>query len=205
MERQPANAAQATPALLIVLSGPSGVGKDTVLQEMRDLGLPLYYAITATTRPQRPGEIDGYHYFFLTEEEFQQKQAQGEFLECANVYGYWYGSPKGPIREALSRGQDVMLKLDVQGARSVREQAPGATLIFLAPPSIDWLRDKLRERKTEPPDKLAARERAALTELEEAGKFDYVVVNRDNDVQSVVRQIAALIEGARHSRPPVRL
>ena len=193
------------PALLVVLSGPSGVGKDTVLQKMRDLGLPMHYAITATTRPRRSGEIDGFHYYFLTEEEFLERKERDEFLECANVYGYWYGSLKEPIRQALARGQDVMLKIDVQGSRSVRAQAPDALFLFLAPPSIQWLRDHLRARKTEDQEKLAARERAALGELEAASEFDHVVVNRDNDVESVVREIVDLIAQARRNKPYLEL
>jgi guanylate kinase len=193
------------PPLLIVLSGPSGVGKDTVLQKMRDLGLPMHYAITATTRNRRPGEIDGFHYYFLSEEEFREKKEQNEFLECAQVYGHWYGSPKTPIREALARGQDVILKIDVQGARSVREQAPEALSIFLAPPSIEWLRHHLRARKTETPEKLREREQAAIAELKAAQEFDHVVVNRDGDVEGVVREIAHLIARDRLGRGEVEL
>ncbi len=193
------------PALFLVLSGPSGVGKDTVLQKMRDMGLPLHYAITATTRSRRPGEIDGFHYYFLTEEEFLARKERNEFLEYAQVYGFWYGSPKQPIREALARKQDVILKIDVQGARSVREQVPDALFIFLAPPSIDWLRYHLRARKTETGEKLRAREEAAIAEMKAAGEFDHIVVNRDNDVEGVVREIAHLITQARLSRGEVVL
>ncbi|MDQ3856111.1 MAG: guanylate kinase [Chloroflexota bacterium] len=191
--------------LLVVLSGPSGVGKDTVLQRMRELGLPMHYAITATTRPQRPGEVDGFHYEFLTNEEFLERKARDGFLEHANVYGYWYGSPKQPIREALARGQDVVLKIDVQGARSVREQVPEALFLFLAPPSVEWLREHLRERKTEDAEKLAAREQAAIGELAAADEFDRVIVNRDNDVDGVVQEIVDVISRARESRRLVRL
>lgn len=187
-------------ALLVVLSGPSGVGKDTVLQGMRDHGVPFHYAITATTRPRRPGEIDGFHYHFLTEEEFLERMERGEFLECARVYGSWYGSPKWPVREALARGQDVILKIDVQGARSVRSQATDALFVFLAPPSIEWLREKLRARKTETPERRREREAAALAELEAASEFDDVVTNRDNDVAGVVREIAAIIRETRACR-----
>ena len=196
---------QDSPPLLVVLSGPSGVGKDTVLQEMRDQGLRMHYAITATTRNRRPGEIDGFHYYFLTEPEFHEMRERGELLEYANVYGSWYGPPKEPIRAALACGEDVILKIDVQGARTVREQAPDAVFIFLAPPSIEWLREKLRARKTETAEKLRMREQAALEEMEAAGEFDYVVVNRDNDVEGVVREIARLIEQVRANRGPIKL
>lgn len=194
-----------SPALLVVLSGPSGVGKDTVLQKMRDLGLPMHYAITATTRPRRSGEIDGFHYYFLSDEGFLAKKAENGFLECAEVYGYRYGSLKQPIRHALDGGQDVILKIDVQGARSVRSQAPDALFLFLAPPSIEWLRSHLRARKTETPEKLRAREAAALSEMKAASEFDHIVVNRDNDVEAVVREIVHLIAQARRNRPDLRL
>ena len=186
--------------LLVVLSGPSGVGKDTVLQKMREMQIPMHYAITATTRPKRPGEIDGYHYYFLSVEDFKKKIEQGEFLEYANVYGNWYGSPKSPVIRALKEGKDVLLKLDVQGARSVRKDFPEALLLFLAPPSIEWLKYHLRARKTETPEKLRAREEAALEELKAADEFDYVVLNRDNDVESVVREIVEIINREKSSR-----
>jgi guanylate kinase len=189
----------------VVFSGPSGVGKDTVLQKMRDLGLPMHYAITATTRPRRPGEIDGFHYYFLSEQEFLRKKEQDELLECARVYGHWYGPPKEPIREALARGQDVMLKIDVQGARSVREQAPDALFLFLAPPSLQWLRHHLRARKTETPEKLRERERAAMAELAAANEFDHIIVNQDNDVAEVVREITHILAQARQDQRGVRL
>ncbi len=196
---------QQHPPLLVVLSGPSGVGKDTVLQKMRELGLPMHYALTATTRNRRPGEMDGYHYYFLTEEEFEKKKEQNEFLEHACVYGYWYGSLKAPIREALERNQDVILKIDVQGARSVRKEAPDALFIFLAPPSIEWLRHHLRARKTETPEKLREREQAAIVEMDARDEFDHVVVNRDGDVEGVVREIEDLIARARAGRREVKL
>ena len=191
---------RASPGLLVVLSGPSGVGKDTVLQKMRQLDLPMHYAITATTRPRRANEFDGRDYYFLTEEEFSSKKAQGEFLECAEVYGYWYGSLKEPIRKALDDGRGVMLKIDVQGSRSVREQAPDALFLFLAPPSIGWLTYHLRERKTETPDKLRERQEAAIEELKAAGEFDHIVVNQDNDVEEVVREIVHLVAQARRDK-----
>ncbi len=196
---------QQHPPLLVVLSGPSGVGKDTVLQKMRELGLPMHYALTATTRNRRPGEMDGYHYYFLTEEEFEKKKEQNEFLEYACVYGHWYGSLKAPIREALERNQDVILKIDVQGARSVRKEAPDALFIFLAPPSIEWLRHHLRARKTETPEKLREREQAAIVEMDARDEFDHVVVNRDGDVEGVVREIEDLIAQARVGRREVKL
>ncbi len=205
MTRQPGQTLQSPPPLLIVLSGPSGVGKDTVIQKMRDLGLPMHYTITATTRPRRPGEIDVFHYYFLSQEEFLARKEQSEFLEYAEVYGFWYGSPKQPIRDALDKGRDVVLKIDVQGARSVQAQVPDALFLFLAPPSIEWLRTHLRERKTETPEKLREREQAAIGELEAACLFDHVIVNQDNDVAEVVREVMHVITQERRNKPDVRL
>ncbi len=205
MSGHPVNPEEKLPALLVVLSGPSAVGKDTVIQRMRDLGLPMHYAITATTRPRRPGEIDGFHYYFLTEEEFERRREQNEFLEYAKVYGHWYGSPKLPVRDALVRGQDVILKLDVQGSRAVMRQAPEALFLFLAPPSIGWLRYHLRERKTESGARLREREEAAIAELSAASEFDHIVVNQDNDVDQVVREITHLISQHRRNKPRIEL
>ena len=203
-EHRPDDQHHGASALLVVLSGPSGVGKDTVLQKMRDLGLPLAYAVTATTRPRRPGEVDGFHYHFLSEAEFMELKERGEFLEYAEVYGNWYGSLRQPIRAALAEGRDVILKIDVQGARSVMEQAPDALFLFLAPPNLDWLREKLRARKTETEEKLRAREAAAIGELESAHRFDHVIVNQENDVDEVVRQVMQHIAQERRDRPAVR-
>lgn len=205
MQRHPLQPEAELPALLVVLSGPSAVGKDTVIQRMRDLGLPMHYAITATTRPRRPGEIDGFHYYFISDEEFRERRDQNEFLEYAQVYGYWYGSPKQPVREALARGEDVILRIDVQGSRSVMEQVPEGLFLFLAPPSIGWLRYHLRERKTESGNQLKRRELAAIGELAAASEFDYIVVNQDNDVDGVVREIIHLIAQARRNKPYIDL
>lgn len=180
------------------------MGKDTVLQKMRDMGLPLHYAVTATTRPRRPGEIDGFHYYFLSPEQFERKLAENSFLEHAKVYQHWYGSPREPVEEHLRRGQDVILKVDVQGARSVRQAMPEAVLIFLAPPSLTWLREHLRERKTDTGDRLRAREEAAIAELQAADEFDHIVVNRDNDVEAVVEEIAEIIAQERKNRSGAR-
>lgn len=196
---------QVEPPLLVVLSGPSGVGKDTVLQSMRDLGLQMHYAITVTTRERRPKEIDGFHYHFIPIERFTEFRDRDEFLEWANVYGKLYGSLKQPVKDALDRGQDVMLKIDVQGARSIRARVPDALTIFLAPPSIEWLKEHLVARKTETPEKLKERQVAAIDELASADEFDHVVVNRDNDVEAVVREIVHLIAQARPNRPYLKL
>jgi guanylate kinase len=135
---------------MFIISGPSGVGKDTVLDALRPAFPEAHFAVTATTRKRRPGEIDGYHYIFLDHETFDARHAEGEFLESAIVYGNRYGVPRGPIRAALARGQDVFVKVDVQGAASIRALAPRAIGIFLAPESMGTLLQRLRAGPTSP-------------------------------------------------------
>jgi guanylate kinase len=187
------------PPLLLVLSGPSGVGKDTVLEAMRRAHPEIFFTVTATTRPQRPGEIDHVHYIFLKAEEFALNLAQGEFLEHAEVYGYRYGVPKSQVRRALSRGQDVLIKVDVQGAATIKELAPQGIFIFLAPPSMEELARRLRSRKTEDIDELLRRVRTAEREMEAIDLFDYVVVNENDQVEKTVATIEAIMT-AEHQR-----
>ena len=146
-----------SPPLLVVLSGPSGVGKDAVLDELRKLERPWHFAVTATTRPMRPGERDGVDYVFLEPGAFERMRERDEFLECAEVYGRWYGVPRSQARDALRSGRDVILKIDVQGAATIRRMAPEALLIFLIPPSLDELRQRLQGRMTEPAAELERR------------------------------------------------
>ncbi len=194
--------------LFVVLSGPSGVGKDAVLHAMRaSLGPAVHYAVTATTRPIRPGERDGVDYYFVSPERFHQLREQEELLEHAQVYGRWYGVPKAPLRGALAEGKDVMLKVDVQGARTISELLPGAMLIFLAPPSMQELERRLRERKTESPDDMARRIETARAELAQAERFHHVVENKTDAMDVAVRRIAAIMaqERERGGRAPVVL
>jgi guanylate kinase len=182
---------------LFVVSGPSGVGKDTVIQQMRPRFPQIHFAVTATTRERRPGEIDGVDYYFLDRATFEERIDAGEFLESAIVYGERYGVPRNPIRHALERGQDVVVKVDVQGAATVRQIAPGAILIFLAPESMTELFRRLRARKTDDPDKLMRRFRKAESELQEAPSFDYLVFNEFDNVERSTRQIVAIIDAER--------
>jgi guanylate kinase len=193
--------------LLVVLSGPSGVGKDSVLKRLQDLGVPLYVAVTVTTRPKRPGEVDGVDYRFVSVEEYQEILAGDGFLEHANVYGNLYGIPKQPIREALARGLDVIVRVDVQGAATVRKVVPEAVQIFLAPPSLAALEERLRQRKTESGVDLRTRTEKAREEMQELPSFDYVVVNEDERLDVAVERILAIIaaEKCRICRQPVRL
>ncbi len=178
---------------LIVLSGPSGVGKDSVLNRMKELGHAFHFVITATTRPQRPGEVHGRDYLFISEERYREWLAQGEFLEHATVYGYNYGVPKHQIRDAWARGQDVILRIDVQGAATIRKVVPQAIFIFLAAASLEELMRRLTERKTESGADLEKRMATARAEMERISDFDYVVVNHADNLDQAVRHILAII------------
>lgn len=185
--------------LLIVISGPSGVGKDSVLQQMQTRRVPFHFVITATSRPPRPTEVDGVDYFFLTETAFQDMIAQDELLEHALVYGQHKGIPKQQVREALASGQDVVMRLDVQGAATVRRLVPEAVLIFLSAASEDELLMRLRRRRTDSEAQLQERIRMAQEEMQRMVEFDYVVVNREGALDEAVQQILAII-AAEHSR-----
>jgi len=185
--------------LLVVISGPSGVGKDTVLQRMKERRMPFHFVVTATTRAARAGEVHGRDYFFISNDEFAEMIDQNELLEWARVYNDYKGIPKQQVRDALATGKDVVMRLDVQGAATVRTLSPDAVLIFLAPSSEDELVNRLRERKTETPEGLKLRIATARKELERMREFDYCVVNRDMSLEATVDQIIAIIE-AEHSR-----
>jgi guanylate kinase len=180
-----------------VISGPSGVGKDSVIERLRDLYSDMHFAVTATTRPRRPGEIDGIHYYFLDEATFLEREREGEFIETAIVYSNHYGVPRTPVRHAIERGQDVVVKVDIQGAASIRAIAPDATYIFLAPESMTELLRRLRSRKTDDPEVLMERFSAASRELLHAKEFDYVVFNETERLASAIERIGAIIEAER--------
>ncbi|MBI2831454.1 MAG: guanylate kinase [Chloroflexi bacterium] len=179
--------------MLLVLSGPSGVGKDAILGRMKKSGDSLEYITTATTRPRRPGEVDGIDYHFITPEAFQQMIARNELLEWANVYGNYYGVPKEPVRQALDRGQDVMVKVDIQGATSIKKIVPQAVFIFVIAPTMEELATRLKQRRTESPFDLALRLRTAEEEIKQMPLFDYVVVNKTDGIDLAVSQIRAII------------
>lgn len=192
---------------VFVISGPSGVGKDTVIELMRPLYPDAYFAVTATTRPRRPGEIDGVHYYFLDEATFTARLADGEFLESAVVYGHHYGVPRSPIRTAIARGEDVFIKVDVQGAASIRALVPHAIMIFLLPESMGTLLQRLRSRKTDDPEALMNRFSTASRELASALTFDYVVFNESDRIERTLETIKAIVkaEHARINQPEVHL
>lgn len=183
---------------LIVISGPSGVGKDTIIDGLRVRCPDMYFAVTATTREQRTGEYDGIHYHFYSRDEFIAKRDDDEFLEWAKVYGdFFYGVPRTPIRQALARGQDVVLKVDTQGVQTIRRVTRGGIYIFIAPPSIDELARRLRERKTDDSDALMRRLRTAQRELLTIENFDYVVFNESNREDETIDRILAILAAER--------
>jgi len=184
--------------LLIVISGPSGAGKDTVVQRMKERGLPFHFVVTATTRPQRPNESDGRDYFFVSKDEFARMIDQNELIEYALVYGDYKGIPKAQVRQALASGKDVIMRLDVQGAETVRKLAADALLIFVTTDSEEELVSRLKQRKTETDDSLAIRIATARKELQRMEAFDYVIVNHDFLLDHTVDIVRAIIDSEHH-------
>jgi len=191
--------------LLLVLSGPSGVGKDLLLARLREAGRPYHFTVTATTRPKRSGEHDGIDYHFVSAPQFEAMIANEELLEWANVFGNYYGVPKSQVIDAMARGQDVILKIDVQGAETVRSLVPDALFIFLAPPSDAELERRLRGRNTEADDALNTRIEQARNELQEAEKFDYTVVHYTDATDEAALEIEDIIRLERDREPPRRV
>ncbi len=183
--------------VLIVISGPSGVGKDTVLRRLLQLAPHLKYSVSYTTRPPRPGEVDGHSYTFVSEQEFQRLIDARAFLEWAKVYDHFYGSSSERVEKVLNQGDDIILKIDVQGAAFVRRRKPDGLFIFITPPSTEELQQRLTGRNTESPQALELRQREALVELGLAKDYEHVVCNRDVDESA--REILTLI-AAEHKR-----
>lgn len=178
-------------ARLTVLSGPSAVGKSTVVAQLRNQCPWIWQSVSVTTRAPRPGEIDGREYFFVSEREFDAMTARGELLESACYAGNRYGTPRAPVQQRLDSGAPALLEIDVAGARQVRLAFPDSLLIFLAPPSWDELERRLVGRKTESPELISRRLAAARTELAASGEFDITLVN--TSVQDVCDQLVALM------------
>jgi guanylate kinase len=191
--------------LLVVLSGPSGVGKDSALMRMRELGFPFHFVVTATDRPQRPGEINGVDYHFVTTIQFEKMIAEHELLEWARVYNDYKGIPKWDVRNALRSGKDVILRIDVQGAMTVKRLAPEAVLIFLAPSHMQDLRQRLQWRRTDSPDQIERRLEKAAWELETIEQFDYVVINPPAQLDTAVGQIRSIILAEKQRVHPRRV
>ncbi len=186
---------------MMVLSGPSGVGKDAVLSRIRELGYSQHIVVTATTRTIRPTEKDGVDYIFLDQDTFDKKVADNEFLEWAEVYGNCYGVPKDQVREAISSGQDVIIKADVQGAATIKKLNPYGVFVFLAPPSFQDLEKRLRVRKTEAQIDLERRLETARGEMQQLPLFDYVVVNADGALDEAVAALESIIQAERWRYP----
>jgi guanylate kinase len=191
--------------LLVVLSGPSGVGKDSVLMRMRELGFPFHFVVTANSRPKRPGELDGVDYHFVSTAAFEHMIAQEELLEWAKVYGQYRGIPKWEVRDALASGRDVVLRVNVDGAATVKQIAPEAILIFIAPGSLDELRHRLYLRRTDSREEIERRLALAETEIARAVDFDYVVINQADRLDETVGHIRAIITAEKHRVFPRRI
>jgi len=188
--------------LLIVISGPSGVGKDSVLHGLKERTLQMHFVVTATTRPRRAEETQGVDYFFVSKDEFARMIEQDELIEYAIVYSDYKGIPKQQVRDALASGKDVIMRLDVQGAATVRKLAPEAVLIFLTTESEDALVRRLKARQTETAENLSLRIATARQELKRADEFDYVIVNADGHLAETVDTVVAIIQAEHHRVNP---
>jgi guanylate kinase len=198
-------------AMLAIISGPSGVGKDTIIDVMRrheaETGRTgeRHYVVTVTTRAPRSGEVDGVDYHFVSREEFLRIRAARGFLEANEVHGNWYGSPRDQVRDALAAGCDVILKIDVQGAQVVKEQVTEALLIFVIPPTLETLFSRLRARATESADELELRQRNAAIELARQDDYDHVVVNETGTAERTAERIEEIIAAERRTHPDRRV
>ncbi|MDQ6720359.1 MAG: guanylate kinase [Candidatus Dormibacteraeota bacterium] len=181
--------------LLVVISGPSGVGKDTIIQRLLELDPNLKYSVSCTTRAPRPGEVDGVNYSFVSRERFEELLAQGHFLEHASYDGNLYGTPAAPVEAARAAGQDIVLKIEVQGALQVRKRAPDAIFIFIAPPTNEELARRQELRSSETRQDMTERRRIAEKEMTYARDYDHVVVN--DDLDRAVADVLAIIHRAR--------
>lgn len=191
--------------LLIVISGPSGVGKDSVLQRMKERHLPFHFVVTANTRPPRPNEVDGADYFFVTREEFAEMIENDELIEYAVVYDDYKGIPKEQVRQALASGKDVAMRVDVQGAATLRKLYPDALLIFLTTKDEAELVERLKSRKTESPENLKLRIATARKEFNRLDEFDYVVYNHHLRLDETVDTILAIICAEHHRVRPRKI
>ncbi|MFW6381246.1 MAG: guanylate kinase [Bacillota bacterium] len=176
---------------LFVLSGPSGVGKGTVLDKLMENFDDINYSVSATTRKPRTGEVEGEDYFFVSEDEFFRLKEEGEFIETARVHNHYYGTPRQQVRQSLEQGEDIILEIDIQGARQVKEQFPGAIMIFLLPPSLSELEERLQRRGSESDKSRELRLENARQEIKKTVNYDYEVVN--DVLEETVEQVKNII------------
>jgi guanylate kinase len=188
--------------LMIVISGPSGVGKDTLVRCMRERGLPFHFVVTANTRPKRRGEVHGVDYIFVSRQRFEEMIAGGELIEYARVYDDFKGIPKQQVQDALASGRDVVMRIDVQGAETIRRLFPEALLIFLSTRDEQELARRLQRRKTETEEHLALRLKTARQELKRTEIFDYYVINADMQLEAAVETVLAIIHAEHHRVHP---
>ena len=188
--------------LIIVISGPSGVGKDAIVQRIAELGDTFYFTVTATTRPPRPNEVHGVNHMFVSTQEFREMIAKEELLEWAETYGNMYGTPKDQVRTALSEGKHVLLRVDVQGAMAVKRLVPDALLVFISAPDKAVLASRLRRRGVNDESDIATRLEAADKEAKSADRFDYDVVNMEGELSDTVQQILSIIDRESSRVPP---
>ena len=181
-------------ARLFVVSGPSGVGKGTLIARVREQMPELAVATSATTRPRRPGEQDGREYHFMSDEEFERRARAGEFLEHVRYAGNRYGTLRSEVSERLANGESVVLEIEVVGAGEIKRQLPDAVLVFVAPPTIADLEQRLRGRATDPPEQIDRRIAIARQEMDAQPEFDHTIVN--DDIERAARQLAELVRGA---------
>jgi guanylate kinase len=191
--------------LVIVISGPSGVGKDVVIDAIIGKSRNFHHIVTATTRQKRPGEVDGVDYHFLSKAEFRRKIDAEEFLEYAEVYGNYYGVLKSEVQRALQDGKDVILKVDVQGAATLKKVIPGALFIFLAPPSIEDLLERMKKRNADTDEAMRVRINKAREEMESGKLFDHSVTNMRNNLDRTVNTVHSHINKYRRTKPTINI
>ncbi|MGH2775563.1 MAG: guanylate kinase [Actinomycetota bacterium] len=184
---------------LFVVSGPSGAGKGTVVAGLVQHRPDVFLSVSSTTRPARRGEIDGVNYHFVSERDFIAGRDRGDFLETAEVYGNYYGTPRAPVEAALREGRDVILELDIQGALAVKRALPESVLIFIEPPSLEELFSRLRGRRTEDPDALRRRVQAAYDEVKEKSAYDHIVVN--DRIEDAIAQVIRIMDAPQERTP----
>ena len=191
--------------LVVVISGPSGVGKDVLIEGIAGRGLDYHFTVTATTRDPRPGEREGINHHFLTVDDFQQRIAEDELLEWARVYGNYYGVPKQQVRDALSAGKHVIIRVDVQGALRIRELAPEALMVFIHPPNMTVLQRRIERRGVNSQSDIETRLSSAAKETEKSVAFEYQVINHEDQLDAAVDEVIEIVQRESRRVPPRRV